>query len=443
MWRGNIGILPAILLLLPAIANAGNGENMTVTFGSMDECIDYAVSNSIAIEKSQVLEDMAELRMRSYKAGMFPALYASLSEDMTWDREKGISSGKYGKNPYAATAASVQLDWTAFDGGYSYFSYKAASTDRKMASLSKEDITLRTKISAAEAYMSLVTAMHILKAAQESFRHTESQVRKNEELAASGKIPRSEIPEIKAQAAREKARETEAWTSLRKAVTSLKGILNIPPETEMSITDTLPASLPPQAPDPWLKERLEEALENSPEMSTALLEYEKGRIVTKQAKGRKFPTISLSAGYGTRVTGPSNGRFMTRLMENSAPFISVSVTVPLANTPEGRQAVRIQELEEKVRKMEVAETAMRLRNYGESIYLNAVSMYEECISAWKSLEAAEESLKYTTERFDIGLSDASELSAAKSNRADAISDFLTARNKYMLQIKIIEIYCGK
>ncbi|PLX13359.1 MAG: hypothetical protein C0598_03785 [Marinilabiliales bacterium] len=84
-----------------------------------------------------------------------------------------------------------------------------------------------------------------------------------------------------------------------------------------------------------------------------------------------------------------------------------------------------------------------LRKNIESAYADALGAYQTYVARKKSAEALTESFKYTEEKFNVGMVNATDYNVAKIQLANAESDLSSAKFDYIFKTKILDFYLGK
>ena len=313
---------------------------------------------------------------------------------------------------------------------------------KKSYELSKymKDIAVNeTELSIIQAFLQVLSDKMLLEIAENGYNAMRQQVSAAEKLAGSGALAYGSLAELKSGLASEKVGLTEASFNLKSSWIRLKELMNIPYDTEMEIDgynasgETVP---PPYIPD--IDIIYANALK-MPQIKHAEAELEKNEIETMIAKGSFMPSVSVSAGYGSYFT-ISDIPVKSQLALNASPSFSIGISLPVSNYPSAALEVKTRKLMSEKLEMQISQGKKQL--YGELVKIlnDTYSYYEQYIESVENERAMQESFRYVSEKFALGMSSATDLVLAKSRFDEASAKMVTAKFRYLFQLKIIEFY---
>ena len=73
----------------------GNAQNKVWT---LEECINYALSKNVQVQKTMLTNDRNQLTVSQAQANRLPSLNASASENFSWSKAFDYSTGLYGSS---------------------------------------------------------------------------------------------------------------------------------------------------------------------------------------------------------------------------------------------------------------------------------------------------------------------------------------------------------
>ena len=352
---------------------------------TLQECIDYAVENNIALRQSRNahlagLEDTYQA-----KAAMFPTLNASTSQGIT-NRpfsENGNST-VVGSDVYSTSKATswsgnygLNAGVTLYSGGSLRTALKQSRLQNSVDSLSVEENTNDVVISIVKAYMQCLYAAEAVKVSEEI------------EL--------------------EEPTDDEA------------GILRLLPSKE---------------------EVYANALESMPEIKKAGLNVQAADLGIRQAKSAYSPTLSATAGIGTTNVSGTNSSFGSQLEKNFNESIGLSLQIPIFQDRKAKTAVNKAKIEADNSRLEQLSTEKALLKEVEDTYLEAVSAQSKYTSAKEQARYAEQSYELTAEQFNVGMKNTVELITARNNLLNARVQLLQSKYTALMNNALLDIYQG-
>lgn len=174
---------------------------------SLQECIDYAVENSIALRQSRNahlagLEDTYQA-----KAAMFPTLSASTSQGIT-NRpfsESGNST-VVGSDVYSTSKATswsgnygLNAGMTLYSGGSLRTALKQSRLQNSVDSLSVEDNTNDVVISIVKAYIQCLYASEAVKVSESTAEASKALLDRAVELKNSGELSKVDVAQLESK----------------------------------------------------------------------------------------------------------------------------------------------------------------------------------------------------------------------------------------------------
>lgn len=174
---------------------------------SLQECIDYAVENSIALRQSRNahlagLEDTYQA-----KAAMFPTLSASTSQGIT-NRpfsESGNST-VVGSDVYSTSKATswsgnygLNAGMTLYSGGSLRTALKQSRLQNSVDSLSVEENTNDVVISIVKAYIQCLYASEAVKVSESTAEASKAQLDRAVELKNAGELSKVDVAQLESK----------------------------------------------------------------------------------------------------------------------------------------------------------------------------------------------------------------------------------------------------
>lgn len=279
---------------------------------------------------------------------------------------------------------------------------------------------------------------------------SQEQVEWTEVLVNTGKVPLSQLYDIKAQLADNEVTLAEARNNISLSLLDLVQVLElersggnfniIEPSTENVIEKYMGSLLPPD-------DIFDYAVTFKPQIKAQeyLLEGQKKNL--KIAQSSYYPQLSLNASWGSRYYHAygdeyPNESFGNSIKNNESKGIGLSLSIPIFNRFQVRNSVRRARLGILNQELEIDKTKKTLYKEIQTAYFNATAAQEKYIASEKSVEATQEAFKYAEERYSAGKSTAYEFNEAKTNYAKSLSELAQAKYNFIFCAKILDFYNG-
>lgn len=417
---------------------------------SLRECIEYAQENNIEI-KQQVLDvENSEVELSTSKNSRLPDLNASVGASYNMGRSL-MSNNTYQDYNTSGMNLGVTSSTPLFTGFRITNEIKVKDLNLKAATegLNKAKDNMELKI--ASLYLDVLFNKELLKVYEEQVTLTKDQVGKTEILVNSGKNPKSQLYDIKAQLANDEANVVSAKNSLDLSLLNLSQALNLMENQDFDIEE-------PEIGDNFIEANMsslvspnqiyQTAIEVKPHVREAEYKLESSKKSLKVAESGYWPTLSLGLGYNTNFqhiynSGEKNASFGNQFKNNGREYVSLSLNIPIFNRFQTRNQVRQARLGVLNSELVIENVKLNLYKEIQQAYQNALSAESKYKSAEKAFQASEESFRYAKDRYEVGQISVYEYSEAQLKVLRSRSEQLQAKYDFVFRARILDFYAGK
>ena len=184
---------------------------------SLEECIRYAIEHNIDLKQKEQDQESRKVELNTSKFSWLPDLNANVGQNFDFGRSPSKTGVIVDQNS-ANTSASVSLSMPIFDGLRIPNDIAARKLDLKAAvetlNKAKEDLS----INVASYYVQVLYNKEVQKIAELQVALSNEQVVKTEALVKNGKVPLSQLYDMKAQLAKDEVSLTEARNNVKLAL---------------------------------------------------------------------------------------------------------------------------------------------------------------------------------------------------------------------------------
>ncbi|WP_348524202.1 TolC family protein [Parabacteroides sp. PH5-8] len=439
--------LPALLLFMGMQAQAQQEKQWT-----LEECIQYAIEHNIDLKQQEQTQDLREIELNTSKSSWLPSLNANMGQNFDFGRSPS-NEGTYSQSNSANSSLYLQLSMPLFDGLKipNDIAARKLSLQAAVESLNKakEDLS----IGVASYFVQVLYNKEILKIAELQVALTGEQVSRTEALVNAGKVPLSQLYDIKAQLAKDEVTLTEAKNNVNLALLNLTQLLEMErsginfdvsvPEVGDAVSTYMGSIIPPD-------NVYNNAVAVKPQIKQQEYLLESRKKMLKVAQAEYYPKLNLNASYSngyyyyygdTPWTG-GNASFKDQIKSNEGKTIGLSLSIPIFNRFQVRNSVRTARVNIVNQELVMENSKKTLYKEIQQAYYNATAWQDKYISAEKSVEASKEAFSYAEERYAAGKSTAFEYNEAKTKYAQSLSEQAQAKYEFIFRTKVLDFYNG-
>ena len=447
---------------------------------TLKDCIDYALEHNLQLRQQKLNIDYSKNTFTQSKAALLPNLNASASGNFSSGRSVDPYTYEFTENNVSSYNFSLGTSITLFNGFQKQNTIKANKYNM-MASLQdyeklKNDISLNI----STAYLNILFARELLKIAKEQVHISDLQLKQTEKLVNAGSLPNGSLLEAKAQKSNDELQEVTYQNQLDMAYLALTQMpeLESPDDFEIASPDLneLDESILAQS----ASSIFAEAVQNLPQIKSAEYKLQSSAKSLSAAKGNFYPRISANASiysgysnnrkrfslvpitYPSQLIGYTNSGeevfslaqtgfdsqendypFKNQINDNAYKSVGLSLSIPIFNNMNIYYGVK--NAKNNVLNYEIQMEQVKNQLYQEiqQAWADAAAALKKYHSSKESLQANEESFRYTQQKFDLGLINQVDFNLAKKQLAQVQSQLLQAKYEYLFKSSILEFYRGK
>lgn len=361
---------------------------------------------------------------------------------MNWGRSVNMQDLQIIENKLSqSTSASLRASVNLFEGFQKENDLKSKKVLQEISMQDVGRIKNQISIEISKAYLQILLSKEILQTANQSLESVKQQAERTSKLVDAGSVAYSSLLEIEAQLATERVQVVNAQNQLNNSLLALKQLLDLTREPDFDVdSPNLDLIIDSFTGEPV--DKLFELSMNLPEIKSAKLNYQNSNIQLSIAKGKSYPSVSFSAGYGTSYSDSRGTNFLDQFDENRNPSIGFGLSIPIFNSWQSNTAIKNARLGVRNAEIEVRNKEQVLYKEIQQANSDALGYYERYKASLQNVKAMEESFRYVQQKFDLGVLNATDYTVAKTNLFKAQSEFYQSKYQYVFQLKILDFYKG-
>ena len=415
---------------------------------TLRECIDYALQNNIALQKSRVSKLSAKEDVLQSRAALLPSLSAGTSQNATYrpwpEMGSAIVADGYVQSSvdkvYYNGTYGINANWTVWNGGRNTNTIRLNEKAEELAELEAAVTANTIQEQIAQLYVQILYSAEAIRVNKESLETSRMNEQRGEQFVKVGKMAKAELAQLTSQRAQDEYNVVEAESNLRNYKRQLKQLLQITNDEEFDIaipqtTDEMALQAVPN-----MQEVYESALANRPEIKNALVGIETSDLNIRMAKAQRLPTVALQASAATNTTSMSDNAWGSQLKNNFDLGGGVNISIPLTDNRQTKTAVNKARLQRQNYELDLRDKQTALYSDIENFWLQAITNQEKFKAAKIATESQQTSYELLSEQFRLGLKNIVDLMTGKDNLLRAQQNELQSKYMTILNIYLLRFY---
>ncbi len=452
---------------------------------SLQRCVQYALDSNISIKQNEIQAELVAITYKESKLSQIPAVNFSNSDGYRFGKSQNPSTGILENRNFFQIGLNLQtsvniFNWfskknTILANAWSVMAAKAA-TDKL-----KNDIALTV----ANSYLQVLLAREQEKIAAVQVQQSISQLGIVNKQVNAGALPQLNAVELEAQLASDSSNLITAKGNVTQTKYVLMAYMNVEADQPFEIEEPSADKIPL---DPIAELQPEDvyalALVNLPQQKVNDYNLKAAQKNSLAARGLLYPTISafgslgsnygyfrsptyeqILSGYGPSglvvnngsgivdvqrplyTNGGKNGYVTsdplgTQFSNNFGQSIGINISVPIFNGWQAKGNYQRTKLNIKSLEYQVRLDNQTLKQDIFQAYNAAIVALEKFNSSAKSVDAAQKSYDFATQRFNIGILSTLELITDQNNLFRAKLQYVSNQFDYVFKMKVLEFYKG-
>jgi len=412
---------------------------------TMEDCINYAVINNIGLQQQRLQTETTEVNYLTSKLNVLPTLNAGSEVQVGFGRSIDPTSNLITFSQNLLNSFYVGSNLRLFNG-FTKLNTITANKFMLKAGLETEKIAKNTLIvNIMGQYYQVLYSRGLENASKMQLDLSEKQLFRIMKMVETGKEPLSKQYEIESQVSADKLSYTITHNSASQALTTLKQMLQLAPGTEFDIL--MPELNNILIPDNnYSTDSIYSIAEKTlPRLRAIEYELKASKKQIAAARGGIAPSISVGGsaftGYYNALSDTSNKIAYSRQLKNNAgQQVSVSLNIPIFNNYTTGRNIKLAKIREK-------DTELRLELEKNNLYTEIENACLDFNRGKDEFSAAEANYEYNIKSFDVvekkfesGLVDVTDYSAAKTTLFKAETEALRTRLQLLIRMITIQFY---
>lgn len=413
---------------------------------TLEDCINYALSNNLGLKRQMLQTETAEVNLLKSKMDVLPSLNAGSDARIGFGRSVDPVTNLITFKQNISNSYSINTSLQLFNG-FATLNSISASKFMLRAGVEAEKINRNMLIvDILSQYYQVLYARGLEDASRLQLELSEKQLYRIVKMVETGKEALSKQFEMESRVSADRLDFTIAHNSASQALTTMKQMLQLDPRTDFDIAvpDVNGVLISDQTYKPDSIYNIASGL--LPRLKA--VEYEL-RAYEKQisaAKGAIAPSLSVGGGIYTgyyRVISDGSGEqesFSTQLKNNNSQALYLSLNIPLFNHYSAGRNIELARIRRSDAELRLEQEKNNLYTEIENACLEYNRGRDEFMAAQANLEFNKRSFAAVEKKFETGLVDVTDYSAAKTTLFRAETEALRTRLQVMIRKLTLGFY---
>jgi len=366
---------------------------------TLEEAVQIGLENNYGLQISRNLQEEAENNRSLGNAGFLPMV------DLTGSRTESIEDSEFrsadgtGSTNEGArstnTNASLNLNWTVFDGLTSFARYDRLGL---LKEISDEQLRFDMEYTVSQIALSFFNVIRIseqMKVLENNIEVSLERIDIEETKVDLGSGSEYDLLQARSDLNADRAAFIRERNQLNEAKITLNELLSRDPRTDFEVTTEIDVNR--FLPEEDLFERL---MEENAELAIARFENEVSQLEIREVQGERYPQISLTSGYSFNRSENDGGFF--QFNETTGFSVGITARVNIFNGFNLNRRVQNAQIRKKNAELNLEAQKLRLESNFQAIYRTYQNSIELVDLEEDNLANAEETLDIALERFRLG-----------------------------------------
>ena len=430
-------LIAGFLIIFSGFTGKAQGKSWT-----LEECINYALSKNVQIQKADLSNDQNQLYSDQAQANRLPSVNASVRESFSWYKGFDSATGGYG-NGSNSTNYTVNSSVALFNGEKLANKIKQAQLNLQSGHFYSESVKESVGLNILNAYLQVLYDVESVSNAEKQIVSTTEQLALAKERMDLGVISMSDYLQIKSELATEKSTLATAQSQLSIGKVTLMQLMELPVDPNFAVSSPNLDSLLVESGQPNAQEIYNLALGIKPQIKNAELTKESTMLNVKIAKADLLPSLSMDAGLSSGYSSvTTNSAYTAQLKDKINPSVGLSLSIPIFQKKQVKTNIAIANIAVSNAELDEINTKNQLRKDIEQACVDVVSAKGQYAASLEQKQSSQESYDVTTEKYKQGLLNSVDFLIQKTNLITSESKLLQSKFNVIFSYKVLDFYKG-
>ena len=407
---------------------------------TLDQCIEQALKNNLNIEQAANDKMLSKVDYEASKMNFLPSLNGGVSSNNTWglyiDPTTNLLTSSSGKGLYPSLNSNLSI----YEGMRKVNTVKEKQEAIELSNNKYHKTTNDITIQITQLYFQVLLDMEQVEKTKQQIKLTQLQVDRTQKLIEGKSIAVGELYNIQSQLATEELNLVNVQNSLDGDYLRLRQAVEVPAGKDFKIIPLVINDSTLMVQRSSLEEILGKVKNSAPEIKIAESNLKIAELNNKIAKSGLQPSLYASGSLGTRTSNLNPESIDKQLNINRSASLGITLSIPIFNNYHNKYSIASSEINYKNQKIALSIANKELTKTIENAYHEIVAAEKKYEAVQKQLTFLQESFKYESKKYELGINNAFTYNDAKNKMTQAELELSMAKYSYLMKQKILNVY---
>jgi outer membrane protein len=432
-------LLTLLGAVAPALGAQTTAPTQTITF---DDAIRIALRQNTTLKQANNAAALNSATVRQQRLSFLPDLRFNTSTGQNYGRSFSQDEGRIIDQTTQSLNTGVSSTVTLFNGMSNVASLKSAQLAEDAGERNVKRAEQTVAFTVASNFLALVQQQEQLRVQQENLSAQEAQEKQIKAYVDAGSRPISDLYQQQATVAAARTQVVNAQRALELAKVDIIQALQLDPRGDYAFTPPALDTTSNKSVTFNLDSLLTRALSQRSDLDAQAALVSSASQNVKAAKGARWPSLSLTAGYNSAYNSATAVGFSDQLDQRRGGSIMLGFSIPLFDRGNADIATQRAQIAEDNARLDLKNQQQEIGLEVRRAYLDYQAATQQLDAAEAQLRAAQLALEASQQRYNVGAATLLEVTQARATQLQAASTLVTARYGLLFQRTLIGYYTG-
>ena len=431
--------LLSFLIAAPVALGAQAAPTQTITF---DDAIRIALRQNTSLQQASNAAENNAAAVKQQRLSFLPDLRLSTNTGQSYGRTFSQDEGRIINETTQSLNAGLNSSVTLFNGFANIANLRSAQLAETAGERTVQRAEQTVAFTVASNFLALVQQQEQLRVQRENLTAQEAQEREIKAYVDAGSRPISDLYQQQAAVAAQRSQVVNAERAFELAKVDIIQTLQLDPRGTYTFAPPALDTTSRTTVVLDLDSLLTRALGQRSDLFAQRSLVSAASQNVKAAKGGRFPSLSLSAGYNSAYNSATDVSFTEQLNQRRGGSVGIGVSIPLFDRGSTSLATQRAEIAEDNARLELKDRQQQIGLEVRRAYLDYQAATQQLAAAEAQLRAAQLALESSLQRYNVGAATLVEVTQARATQLQAASALVSARYGLLFQRTLIGYYVG-
>lgn len=434
--------LTLLVAVAPALAAQPAQPAQPTQSITFDDALRIALRQNTTLQQANNSAALDAATVRQQRLQFLPDLRVSTNTGQNYGRSFSEEEGRIVDQTTQSLNSSLNSSVTVFNGFSNIASLRSAQLAEDAGERNVRRAEQTVAFTVAANFLALVQQQEQLRVQRENLAAQEAQEQQIRAFVDAGSRPISDLYQQQATVAAARTAVVNADRALELAKVDLIQTLQLDPRGNYTFMPPTLDTTRKAAVAFDLDSLLTRALASRSDLDAQEALVSAASQDVRAAKGGRWPTLSLSAGYNTAFNSATSIGFVDQLDQRRGGSIGLGISIPLFDRGNTDLATQRARLAEDNTRLDLKDRQQQIGLEVRRAYLDYRAAEQQLDASEAQLRAAQLALETSQQRYNVGAATLLEVTQARAAQLQAASTLVSARYGLLFQRTIMGYYVG-